>query len=50
MGAFVDDTRVVIDGVEDADGFEGSTSAWAPGEAPESSPEPATQWQIGGNL
>ena len=29
-GVFVDDTRVVIDGVEDADGFEGATSAWTP--------------------
>jgi len=50
IGAFVDDTRVVIDGVEDADGFEGETSAWAPGEAPASSPPGGAAWQIGPNL
>ncbi|WP_299052052.1 M14 family metallopeptidase [uncultured Nocardioides sp.] len=50
VGAFVDDTRVVIDGVEDADGFEGATSDWAPGTPPASSPPQLTQWEIGGNL
>ena len=50
VGVFVDDTAVVVDGVEDPDGFEGTTSDWAPGTAPESSPEPATEWQIGGNV
>lgn len=50
VGVFVDDTAVVIDGVEDADGFEGSASDWAPGTPPESSPEPTTAWQIGGSL
>jgi hypothetical protein len=50
VGAFVDDTRVVIDGTEDADGFEGATSVWAPGTPPESSPEQTTQWQIGSEL
>ena len=50
IGAFVDDTRVVIDGVEDADGFEGETSQWAPGEPPTSSPAGGAEWQIGANL
>lgn len=47
VGAFVDDTHVVIDGVDQADGFEGATSEWAPGTAPAGSPPPATTWQIG---
>ena len=34
VGAFVDDTHVVIDGADDADGFEGATSAWAPRDRP----------------
>ncbi len=50
VGAFVDDTRVVIDGVTDADGFEGSTSSWMPGGPPEGSPPNAGNWQIGEQL
>ena len=47
VGAFVDDTRVVVDGVPSADGFEGQTSAWAVGAAPAGSPPPANNWVIG---
>ncbi len=47
VGAFVDDTRVVIDGVETADGFEGADSVWAQGEAPEGSPPSPAKWRIG---
>ncbi len=45
VGVFVDDTHVVIDGADDADGFEGPSSDWTPGPAPEGSP-PATPWEI----
>ena len=47
VGAFVDDTRVVVNGVTSADGFEGPTSAWAVGAAPADSPPPAGNWVIG---
>ena len=47
VGVFVDDTHVVIDGVDDADGFEGPTSDWAVGISPEGSPPPAAVWEIG---
>ena len=47
VGAFVDDTRVVIDGVVDADGFEGTTSAWTPGGPPAESPPNSGDWEIG---
>ena len=48
VGAFVDDTRVVIDGaVVDADGFEGADSDWTQGEAPEGQPRSPAQWSIG---
>ena len=50
VGAFVDDTRVVIDGVTDADGFEGATSTWAPGDPPADSPPNSGNWQIGERL
>lgn len=50
VGTFVDDTRVVIDGAVDADGFEGATSVWTPGGAPAGSPPNAGDWQIGGVL
>ncbi len=50
VGAFVDDTRIVVDGVTDADGFEGATTGWAVGAAPEGSPEPAGNWVIGPEL
>ncbi len=44
VGAFVDDTHVSVDGADRpdlADGFEGATSQWAPGEVPEGSPTPS---------
>ena len=51
VGAFVDDTHVVVDGVDRpdlADGFEGPTSQWAPGTVPDGSPTPSpAQWEIG---
>jgi hypothetical protein len=50
VGAFVDDTHVVIDGVDDADGFEGASSAWAPGSVPPGSPPAAARWRIGEDL
>jgi hypothetical protein len=50
IGAFVDDTRVVIDGAIQADGFEGDTSDWTPAGAPEGSPPSAAAWQIDGVL
>jgi predicted deacylase len=49
VGAFVDDTRVVVNGVTSADGFEGTTSAWAVGATPPDSPPPAGNWVIGPN-
>jgi hypothetical protein len=51
VGAFVDDTRVMIDGaVAEADGFEGPTSTWTPGGPPPGSPPNASNWQIGEQL
>lgn len=53
IGAFVDDTRVEVDGADRfdlADGFEGATSLWAPGTTPPGSPPTSTDWQIGGLL
>ena len=51
VGAFVDDTRIVIDGtVTDADGFEGATSTWTPGRPPAGSPPNSGNWQIGERL
>jgi hypothetical protein len=47
VGAFVDDTRVVVDGVTSADGFEGATSAWSVGPTPAGSPPPSGNWVIG---
>ena len=47
VGVFVDDTHVVIDGNDDADGFEGATSAWTPGGPPAGSPPNSGDWQIG---
>jgi hypothetical protein len=46
VGAFVDDTRVVIDGAVDPDGFEGSTSAWTPAGSPAGSPPNSGDWRI----
>lgn len=50
VGAFVDDTKIVVDGATDADSFEGQTSSWTVGDAPEGSPEPLNNWVIGGPL
>jgi Zinc carboxypeptidase/Immune inhibitor A peptidase M6 len=51
VGAFVDDTEVVVNGaVAEADGFEGQTSTWTPGGPPEGSPPNASNWQIGERL
>ena len=51
VGAFVDDTRIVIDdAVAEADGFEGPTSTWTPGGPPAGSPPNARNWQIGDRL
>lgn len=47
IGVFVDDTDVVVDGVSDADGFEGDTSVWSVGSVPPGSPPTATAWEIG---
>ena len=48
VGAFVDDTRIVIDGaVTETDGFEGATSTWTVGGPPESSPPNSGDWRIG---
>ncbi|MGH2841947.1 MAG: zinc carboxypeptidase, partial [Solirubrobacteraceae bacterium] len=47
IGAFVDDTRVVVDGATTADGFEGQTSTWTVGGPPAGSPPNAGNWQIG---
>ena len=43
----MDDTHVVINGVDDADGFEG-TSSWAIGGPPPGSAPNAGNWEIGG--
>ena len=49
IGAFVDDTTVVVDGVPDPDGFEGPTSSWSPAAPPAGSADNA-RWQIGESL
>jgi hypothetical protein len=47
IGAFVDDTRVIIDGQStNEDGFEGASSAWSVTGPPEGSPGNDTEWQI----
>ncbi len=46
VGAFVDDTRVTVDGVQSADGFEGATSDWAPAAPPAGSEDSPGQWEI----
>jgi len=50
VGAFVDDTRVVVDGVESADGFEGATSTWTVGGPPAGSPPNSGNWQFAEQL
>jgi Zinc carboxypeptidase/Immune inhibitor A peptidase M6 len=47
VGAFVDDSSVVVDDVESADGFEGATSDWAAVPPPAGSPANSGRWQIG---
>jgi hypothetical protein len=51
VGAFVDDTRVVINGATtEADGFEGATSTWTVSPQPAGSPPNSGNWQIGERL
>jgi hypothetical protein len=50
VGAFVDDTHVIVDGVDSADGFEGQTSSWTVGGPPAGSPPNAGNWQFGEQL
>ena len=50
VGAFVDDTRLIVDGVTTSDGFEGATSVWSVGPAPAGSPPPGSNWVIGPGL
>ena len=51
VGAFIDDTRIVVDGtVVDADGFEGAESDWSAAAPPEGSPTTEGSWVIGGGL
>jgi hypothetical protein len=51
VGAFVDDTRVVINGaLAEADGFEGATSTWSVTGPPEGSAPNASEWQFGEKL
>jgi hypothetical protein len=53
VGAFVDDTRIAIDGEEVAalaDGFEGAQSSWMPGGPPPASPPNSGNWQVGEQL
>ncbi len=49
-GVFVDDTHVVIDAADDADGFEGATSTWSIAGPPAGSAPNAGNWAIGSNL
>ena len=46
VGAFVDDTHVIVDGVDSADGFEGATSTWTVGGPPAGSAPNAGNWQL----
>jgi hypothetical protein len=51
VGAFVDDTRIVVGGsTVEADGFEGATSTWAVTGPPEGSPDANAVWEFGGQL
>jgi hypothetical protein len=50
VGAFVDDTRLTVDGTTTSDGFEGATSSWAVTGPPEGSPPNSTAWEIGPKL
>jgi hypothetical protein len=47
IGAFVDDTEVVVNGaVTEADGFEGATSTWSIGGPPQGSAPNSGNWRI----
>jgi hypothetical protein len=50
VGAFVDDTRVVVDGVTSTDGFEGATSSWTVAGPPAGSAPNAGDFAIGPGL
>ena len=51
VGAFVDDTRIALNGVEtQQDGFEGTTSSWTVSPQPDGSPPNSGNWQIGERL
>ncbi len=50
VGAFVDDTRLTVDSVTTADGFEGATSSWAVTGPPQGSPGNEAAWEIGPKL
>ena len=50
IGAFVDDTKVVVDGNTDADGFEGASSSWTVGGPPAGSPPNQGNWEISEKL
>jgi hypothetical protein len=50
IGAFVDDTKVTVDGNTTADGFEGAESSWTVGGPPEGSPPNQGNWKIGEKL
>jgi hypothetical protein len=50
VGAFVDDTHVIVDGVDSADGFEGATSTWTVSGPPPGSAPNAGNWQIAEKL
>jgi hypothetical protein len=50
VGAFVDDTRIVIDGVTAADGFEEAASSWTVAGPPAGSPPNSGNFAIGERL
>jgi hypothetical protein len=50
VGAFVDDTHVVVDGVTSADGFEDATSSWTIAGPPAGSPPNQGDFAIGSQL
>ena len=50
VGAFVDDTHVIVDGVDSADGFEGATSTWSVPGPPPGSAANGGDWQISEKL
>ena len=50
VGAFVDDTHVIVDGVDSADGFEGATSTWTVPGPPPGSAANGGDWQISEKL